>query len=137
MTTSLNAVKACAGCAQAKRKCGKQHPRCTRCARKGLACGYARWPAYVVFSSRDDEARLWEDLLLPGDFDVSSAAADLPIFLPSAEPFADVVTSEDVTPPPPAIDLLPRLAPPVVAFPNLRSDWSVGKTFIEVDTLYS
>lgn len=32
--------KACAGCARAKRKCGKQIPTCGRCESRGIACEY-------------------------------------------------------------------------------------------------
>lgn len=43
--------KACAPCARAKRKCGKEIPRCRRCEEKGIECTYpSKRPAsFVIF----------------------------------------------------------------------------------------
>jgi hypothetical protein len=36
------ATKACTNCAKARRKCGKQHPKCHRCQTRGMICNFPR-----------------------------------------------------------------------------------------------
>lgn len=63
--------KACAACAKAKRRCGKQIPTCGRCASKGIQCEYSQNPNTFSLPPRQPgDARTSRDHVRP----TSSAA---------------------------------------------------------------
>lgn len=108
--------KACAACAKAKRRCGKQIPTCGRCASKGIRCEYAqgantfsvppRRPSDDDHISRDQAQSADHGVIPPLKASVSDTLLDLP---EDPSSFEELLTMDfDYTVPPAMLDLNPK-----------------------------
>ncbi|KAJ4391792.1 hypothetical protein N0V93_005412 [Gnomoniopsis smithogilvyi] len=78
--------KACAACAKAKRRCGKQIPTCYRCASKSIRCEYSHGPGtFSLPSQKSGDDRTSGDHVQP-----STSAAAGPLAVSVSEPLLDL-----------------------------------------------
>jgi len=111
--------KACVTCAQAKRQCTKQVPRCRRCLEKGLLCAYPppRRPEAQITAAAQTQNDRTSSLLQPG-----TAAAVVPLVNEDEGPAEMAAPLLDFIPDPIDIDVdMPRGDDhiPTFAFPEM------------------